>query len=148
MTSESIDLLKKKVAMLEQRIEVVKERIERARWQTKMLIRTKASNPGYPFWEWEHRQFFHPTVRTNVRRVESELSLRLQGKWEFDECCKDVPGIPSDQLYQPRPPTIDEVYSFIKIAAGFTSNAQVTEMFVAMRANEYPDPLIDFVLSR
>jgi hypothetical protein len=40
------------------------------------------------------------------------------------------------------------VYRFVKIAAGFTSNAQVTEMFVMMRMNEYPDPLIDFVLAQ
>lgn len=147
MTTENIDQLKEKVARLEQHIEVFKERLEHARWVTKMLICTKAPNPDYPFWEWEHRQFFHPTVRTHVHRVASELSSRLSGTWEFDESCKDVPGIVSEELYQPRPPTVDEVFKFIKIAAGFTSNAQVREMFVAMRMNEYADPLIDFVLS-
>lgn len=148
MTTEDITQLKEKVAILEQRIAVFKERLERARWLTRMLICTKASDPAYPFWEWEHRQFFHPTVRTHVRRVASELSARLSGTWEFDEACKDVPGIPSDQLYQPRPPTVDEVFTFVKTAAGFTSNAQVVEMFVAKRMNGFADPLIDFVLSR
>jgi hypothetical protein len=148
MTVENIEKLKEKVALLEKRIAVVKERVEHARWVTRMLIRAKASNPNYPFWEWEHRQFFHPTVRIHVRRVASELSARLSGTWEFDESCKDVPGIASEELYQSRPPTREEVYRFVKIAAGFTSNAQVTEMFVMMRMNEYPDPLIDFVLAQ
>ena len=155
MTTESIDILKEKVAKLEQRIEVFKERLEHARLLAKLLIQAKAPNPDYPFWEWEHRQFFHPTVRTHLFRVTGTLSLRLGGTWEFDECdefdqafCKEVPGIRWEELYQPRPPTVDEVYTFVKIAAGFTSNAQVTEMFVAKRMNGYSDPLIDFVLSR
>lgn len=37
--------------------------------------------------------------------------------------------------------------SLIKAAAGFTSNAMVTETFVVMRMNEYQNKLIDFVLS-
>lgn len=148
MTVANIEKLKEKVALLEKRIAVVKERLEHVRWATRMLIRAKAPNPRYPFWEWEHRQFFHPTVRIHVHRVTSELSLRFEGIWEFDESCKDVPGIVSEELYQSRPPTRDEVYRFVKIAAGFTYNAQVTEMFVARRMNGHQDPLIDFVLAQ
>lgn len=147
MSAENVERLKKRIALLEHRIEVFEERVERARFLTEMLIRSKASDPGYPFWEWEHRQFFSHEVRINVRRVVSTLSFRLEGTWEFDESCKDVPGIPSDQLYQSRPPTIDEVYTFVKIAAGFASNEKVTEMFMAQRLNEFPNTLIDFVLA-
>jgi hypothetical protein len=148
MTAEHIAKLREKVALLEKRIAIVKERVEHARWAVRMLIRAKASNPNYPFWEWEHRQFFHPTVRTHLRRVTWALSSRLSGTWEFDESCKDIPGIVSEELYQPRPPTREEVFTFVKITAGFTSNAQVMEMFVMKRLNGYPDPLIDFVLAQ
>ena len=147
MMEENIDDLKEKAAVLERRVELLKERLERARWLTTMLIRAKAPHPRYPFWEWEHRHLPNGTVRKNVRNVLSQLSLRLDGQWEFDETCKDIPGIPSDQLYQARPPTVDEVYTFIKTAGGFTSNAQVREMFVARRMNGHQDKLIDFVLN-
>lgn len=147
MMEESIDDLKEKVDQLECRIALFQERVERARWLTVMLVRAKESHPRYPFWEWEHRHFPHGTVRKNVRHVVNELSSRFDGTWEFDETCKDIPGIPSDQLYQARPPTVEEVYTFVKAAAGFTSNAQVTEMFVVMRMNQYQNKFIDFVLS-
>lgn len=139
--------LREQVALLERRIEKFKKRVAHLRWQTAMLVRAKASHPRYPVWEWEHRTFIDGTTRQNVSRVVDHLFLRLKGQWEFDTSCKDIPGIVSEELYQPRPPTVDEVYKFVKIAGGFTSNAQVTEMFIMMRMNNYQNPLIDFVLN-
>jgi hypothetical protein len=143
----SVAELSEEVVQLERRIEILKDRIERARWLTMMLERAKAPHPRFPFWEWELKNFPTETVRRNVRQVCFQLSLRLAGTWELDETCKDIPGVPSDQLYQARPPTVDEVYGLIKAAAGVSSNAKVTEMFVVMRTNEYQSKLIDFVLS-
>jgi hypothetical protein len=138
--------LREQVALLERRIEKFKERVAHARWQTAMLVRAKAPHPRYPFWEWEHRTFIDGTTRQNVSRVVDHLFLRLKGQWEFDTSCKDIPGIVSAELYQPRPPTREEVFAFIKTAAGFTSNAQVLEMFAVMRLNGYRLPLIEFML--
>lgn len=139
--------LQEEVADLERRIAIMKERVERARWLTEMLGRAKAPHPRFPYWEWEFRNFPTDSVRRNVDRVITHLSWRLEGTWEFDETCKDIPGVSSEELYQARPPTVDEVYALIKAATGFTSNAKVTEMFVVMRMNEYQNKLIDFVLS-
>jgi hypothetical protein len=138
--------LREQVALLERRVEKFKERVAHLRWQTAMLVRAKASHPRYPVWEWEYHNIHSILVQRYIFRVESALTTRLLGVWEFDEFSKDVPGIASDQLYQSRPPTLDEVYSFFKIAGGFTSNAKVTEMFVVQRMNQRRSPLIDFVL--
>lgn len=146
MTRNLTDL-KEEVAILERRIAMFKERIERARWLTEMLVQAKAPHPRFPFWEWEFRNFPTDTVRRNVDRVLMHLSWRLDGTWEYDETCKEIPGVSSDELYQARPPTVDEVYELVKAAAGFTSNAKVTEMFVIMRINGYQNKLIEFVLA-
>jgi hypothetical protein len=145
--TRSLTDLREEAADLERRIAIFQERVERARWLTEMLTQAKAPHPRFPFWEWEFRNFPTDTVRRNVARVITHLSWRLDGTWEFDETCKEIPGVSSDELYQARPPTVDEVYALIKAAAGFTSNAKVTEMFVIMRMNEYRSNLIDFVLS-
>lgn len=146
MTTESIEELKQKVAVLEQRIAVFKERVERARWLSEMLVRAKAPHPRFPYWEWEFRNIHRQSVKINLLRVTHTLSERFVGTWEFDTSCKDIPGIISAELYQPRPPTREEVFAFVKAAAGFTSNAQVLEMFAVMRLNGYRLPLIEFML--
>lgn len=143
----SIDELKEQIAQIERRIEIVKKRVERAQWLSAMLVRAKASHPRFPFREWEHRQFSNGRIRRNVDRVVTVLNFRLIQQ-DFADFRKDIPGVPSEQLYQPCPPTVDEVYSLVKAAAGFTSDAQVAEMFAIMRINGYPDALIDFALSR
>ncbi len=142
----NIHELKEQVVQLERRIEIAKKRVERARWLSEMLVRAKAQHPRFPYWEWQFHNISSSTVRVNLDRVLDCLSSRFYGTWEFGENCKDVPGVPSDQLYQPHPPTIEEVYSFIKIAGRLSSNAQVTEMFVRMRTNGYQNKWIDFVL--
>lgn len=147
MTTENIDNLKEKINYLERRVEFLKERVEQARWLSEMLVRAKAAHPRFPFWEWELRNIHTTMVQRNILRVCLTLFARIEGTWELDETCKDIPGIPSDQLYQPRPPTIEEVYSFLKIAGGFTSNADVMEMLMARRMFGHESKLIDFVLS-
>jgi hypothetical protein len=148
MSVENIEKLREKVALLEKRVEFFKERVERARWLSEMLVRAKAPHPRFPYWEWEFKNISTETMARNLHRVTTTLSFRVEGTWEFDESCKDVPGIVSEELYQSRPPTREEVYAFVKIAGGFTYNAQVTEMFVARRMNGHQDPLIDFVLAQ
>ncbi len=144
--TRSLADLKQEVTDLERRIVLFQERIEQAKWLTEMLVQAKAAHPRFPFWEWEFRNFRTDTVRRNVDRVLTHLTWRLDGTWEFDESCKEIPGVSSDELYQSRPPTMDEIYAFVRAAAGFTSNAKVTEMFVVMRMNGYQNKLIDFVL--
>jgi hypothetical protein len=143
----SLTDLQEEAADLERRIAIFKERVERARWLTEMLVQAKAPHPRFPFWEWEFRNFPTDTVRRNVDRVITHLSWRLEGTWELDETCKEIPGVSSDELYQARPPTVDELYALIRAAAGFTSNAKVTEMFVIMRLSEYQNKVVEFVLA-
>lgn len=145
--TRSLADLKLEVADLERGIAILQERVDRARWLTEMLVQAKAPHPRFPFWEWEFRNFPSDTARRNVDRVITHLSWRLDGTWEFDETCKEIPGVSSDELYQARPPTVDEVYALVRAAAGFTSNAKVTEMFVVMRMNGYQSKLVDFVLT-
>jgi hypothetical protein len=139
--------LKEDVARLERAIDTFKGRVEQARWLTAMLERAKAPHPRFPFWEWEHRNLATEAARRRVDQVRTHLHFRLIGAWEFDESCKDILGVPSELLYVARPPTVEEVFTLIKAAGGFSTNEKVIEMFQVMKANGYKSELIDLVLS-
>ncbi len=142
----TIDELKQEVARLEQAIEVFKGRIEQALWLTTMLDRAKAPHPRFSVWEWEHKNLPTEAARRRVDRVLGTLYLRMTGEWKRDpESDRDIPGVPSDLLYIERPPTIHEIYQLVKSAAGFSTNAQVVELFHVIRGM-YP-ALTHFVLT-
>lgn len=144
----SIGELEEELARLTQAIEKFKARIEHAQWLTATLDRAKGSHPRFQFWEWEHKNMTSAAVSSSVRRVLWELRARICGTWEpSTELKREIPGVPLELLYVARPPTIDEVYLLVKAAAGFTTNAQVVELFYAYKANGADDELTRFVLS-
>lgn len=144
----SLSELEAEIAQLTQAIERFKARIEHAQWLTATLDRAKASHPRFQVWEWVNKNITSEDAFIRVRRVLSELRARISGEWKADsEYNREIPGVPSELLYLARPPTILEVYQLVKAAAGFTTNAQVVELFHAYKANGADDELTRFVLS-
>jgi hypothetical protein len=144
----SIGELEEEIARLTRAIEHFKARIEHAQWLTATLDRAKASHPRFQVWEWEHKNITSAEASLRVRRVLGELRARICGTWEpCTELKREIPGVPLELLYVARPPTIDEVYLLVRAAAGFTTNAQVVELFYAYKANGGDDELTQFVLS-
>lgn len=144
----SLSELEAEIAQLTQAIEQFKVRIEHAQWLAGTLDRAKASHPRFQVWEWESKNIASEDARLRVRRVLNELRARICGDWKpSSEMNREIPGVPSELLYLARPPTIDEIYLLVRAAGGFSTNAQVVELFHAYKANGADDQLTRFVLS-
>ncbi len=144
----SVSELEEEIDQLERAIELFKGRIQQAEWLTAMLDRAKAPHPRFPLWEWEHKNIASEASRIRVTKVLNELYRRIIGTWKPDpKSNREIPGVSSERLYIPRPPTILEVYQLVMAAAGFTTNAQVVELFHMYKLNGADDELTQFVLS-
>lgn len=144
----SLSELEAEIAHLTRAIEGFKTRIEHAKWLTATLDRAKASHPRFQAWEWLHKNVTSEDAFVHLRRVLGVLTSRILGEWKANpELNREIPGVPSDLLYVARPPTIQEVYLLVRAAAGFSTNAQVVELFHAYKANGADDALTQFVIS-
>lgn len=143
----SIEDLRHEVQQLEQSVVRFEERIARARWLFSMLDRAKASHPRFLDWEWEHRNIRSESQSRRLAHVLGELNARVSGHWQpHPESNKPIPGLPTEMLYSPNQPTMAEVYTIVKAVAGFSTNANVVEMFHVLRVKGAYTALTAFVL--
>lgn len=143
----SIDDLRNEVSLLEKQVDKFEKRIAHARWQFAMLDRAKASHSRFLDWEWEHRNIRTETSSRRLAFVLGELNARVSGRWQPDpDSNKPIPGVPSEILYSPNPPTVLEVYQVIKAVTEFPNNAKVVEMFHVLQAKGAYPALTSFVL--
>lgn len=143
----SIDDLRTEVSHLEKQVDLFEKRIAHARWQFAMLDRAKASHSRFLDWEWEHKNIRTETSSRRLAHVLGELNARVSGHWQPDpDSNKPIPGIPSELLYSPNPPTVPEIYRVIKAVTEFPNNAKVVEMFHVLQAKGAYPALTSFVL--
>ncbi len=137
--------LEEAIAQLERGIELLESKVVHARWQVQLLHKAKAPNARFLFWEWQIRYLSSKTVAERFEHVLGILDVRAAGQWNSCEFQKEnVPGVSAELLYLERRPTIPEVYQLLKAATGFSSNAQIVEMFVTLKDKPHYWAITDY----